>query len=107
MRPSASVRGRAAISGPSMRRERKSKARLITRFLVAAELLLRRGLLAEDEVVEHLARDRPGGRAAMAAVLHQDREREPGIVGGSVGDEQPPAPVPLPDAPPLFPPPLL
>src|SRR5258708_989093 len=89
MIPSARVRASAAMSGPSMRRERKSKMRLIMFFrLVLAELRPLLGQLAEQVVVEHLARDRRGGRAAVAAVLHQQRHREPGVVGRGVSDEQ-------------------
>src|SRR3954463_5367598 len=71
--PSASVSASAAMSGPSMRRDRSSKARLIM-LLVLRLVVLRLGklgrvLLAEQEIVEDLARDGCGGRAAVLAVL--------------------------------------
>ena len=46
------------------------------------------GALAQQVEVEHLARDRRGGRAAVAAVLHQHGERDLRVVGGGVGDEE-------------------
>src|SRR5258706_541604 len=55
---------------------------------VLAELRPLVGQLAEQVIVEHLARDRGGGRAAVAAVLHQQRHREPGVVRRRVRDEQ-------------------
>src|SRR5258706_1082862 len=89
MIPRAMVRASAAMSGPSMRRERKSKMRIIMFFrLVLAELRPLVGQLAEQVIVEHLARDRGGGRAAWAAVLHQQGHREPGVVRRRVRDEQ-------------------
>src|SRR5258708_25919345 len=88
MTPSGRVRASAAMSGPSMRRERKSKMRLIMFFgLFLAELRPLLGQLAEQVIVEHLARDRRGGRAAVAAVLDQPRHREPGVVRRGVSDE--------------------
>src|SRR5258706_9082992 len=96
MIPSAMVRASAAMSGPSMRRERKSKMRLIMFFrLGRAELRALVGHLAEQVIVEHLACDRGGGRAAVAAVLHQQRHREPGVVRRRVRDEQRVIPVSL------------
>src|SRR5258708_12847865 len=89
MIPRARGRASAAMSGPSMRRERKSKMRLIMFFgLFLAELRPLLGQLAEQVIVEHLARDRRGGRAAVAAVLDQQRHREPGVVRRGVSDEQ-------------------
>src|SRR3954462_4657322 len=75
--PSAMVRARAAASGPSMRRERRSKPRLIMLVVLvrrrSVDLGLRgflfRGLLAEEVVIEHLARDRCRRRAAVLPVL--------------------------------------
>ena len=43
--------------------------------------------LAEQVVLEHLARDRRGGLRAEAAVLDQHGERDLRLVGGRVGDE--------------------
>src|SRR6185312_8248728 len=97
--PSATVSAIAAISGPSMRRARKSKARLIM-FLFLDGAGLGRGrrrldhrLPAGEVVVEHGARDRARRRAAVLAVLHQDRERDLRVVGGREGDEQRVVPV--------------
>src|SRR5438067_625254 len=95
--PSASVSAIAAMSGPSMRRAKMSKTRLIM-FLVLAHLfglrqLLRGRLLVQQVVVEHLPRDRPRGRPAVPAVLHQDRHRELRIVGRREGDEERVVPV--------------
>src|SRR5690606_14046280 len=45
-------------------------------------------LLAQEVEVDDLARDRRGGAAAVAAVFHQDREGDLGIVRRRVGDEQ-------------------
>src|SRR5258706_15699491 len=80
------VSASAAMSGPSMRRDNASKSRLITLFL-AAQRLLRLRLPVQQRVVEHLARDGRRGRAAVAAVLDQDRHGEPGVVRGREGDE--------------------
>src|SRR6187549_3040784 len=82
------VSASAAMSGPSMRRDRISKTRLITLLVLDDQRLLHHGLLLEEIEVEHLARDGRGGRAAVAAVLHQDRHGELRIVRGSEGDEQ-------------------
>src|SRR2546421_666081 len=84
--PSAMVRARAAISGPSMRRDRISKSRLITLLVLVAQG--RFHLLVQQVVVEHRPRDRRRGGAAVAAVLDQDRQRELGIVGRREGDEE-------------------
>ena len=46
------------------------------------------GQLAEQVVVEHLARDRRRGLGAEAAVLDQHRQRDGRLVGRRVGDEQ-------------------
>src|SRR5450631_4242443 len=73
-----------------MRRVMMSKIRLIM-FVVGGariELHLPRRLLAGEVVVEHLARDRPCGAAAVLAVLDEDRERELRIVGGRERDEE-------------------
>src|SRR5438132_12945277 len=86
--PSATVSASAAMSGPSMRRETISNSRLIILFVLVAQLLLALRALAQQVVVEHLARDRRRGRAAVAAVLHQDRHGEPGIVCRRIGDEE-------------------
>ena len=45
-------------------------------------------VLAEQVVVEHLARDRRRGLRAEAAVLDEHRERDLRLVGRRVGDEQ-------------------
>src|SRR5205085_947229 len=74
--------------GPSMRRAMKSKMRLITLALVGIELRFFLGDLAQQVIVEHLARNRARGGAAVAAVLHQDRERQLRVVGGREGDEE-------------------
>src|SRR5579859_2766581 len=78
------------MSGPSMRRETASKSRLImfVAFLARIELERRCRLLAEEVVVEHLARDGRRRRAAVLPVLHQHRDGEPGILGGREGHEE-------------------
>src|SRR6185312_11162397 len=84
------------MSGPSMRRVIASKTRLImlfAAFLARVERLGRGGLLAQEVVVEHLARDRPRGGTAVLAVLDQDRHRELRVVGGREGDEERVVPV--------------
>src|SRR3954469_5615613 len=96
--PSASVRASAAMSGPSMRRERNSNARLIMLVVVRAVVVRRRGDLRDGQlvqqvIVEHLARDRAGSRCAVLAVLGQDRERDLRVVGGGEGDEERVVPV--------------
>src|SRR6188768_626541 len=77
----------AAMSGPSMRRATTLKMRSITVGLVLAQLLLHQGLFLEQVVVEDLTRDRCRGRPAVAAVLHQQRDRDLRVVGRRVGDE--------------------
>src|SRR4051794_17120104 len=86
--PRAMVSARAAMSGPSMRRDRMSKRRLITLALVGVQRLLRLRLLVQQVEVENLACDRRGGGAAMAAVLDQDRDRDLRVVRGREGDEE-------------------
>src|SRR4029079_2164387 len=62
VRPRPSVSARAAISGPSMRPTIFSKRRLIIFLVVPGlELRLPLGHLAEEVIVENLARDRAGG----------------------------------------------
>src|SRR3954466_4930444 len=94
--PRASVRASAAISGPSIRRDRNSKARLIM-FDVLRVVGRRRQLdqrfLVQQVVVEHLARDRARGGRTVLAVLRQDRERDLRVVGGGEGDEERMVPV--------------
>src|SRR5512142_1030024 len=93
------VSARAAASGPSMRRDRKSKARLIMFLLDVGRRLgglgrfLAHRLLAEQVVVEHLARDRRGGGTPVLAVLHHDAHRDLRVVGGGEGDEERVVPV--------------
>src|SRR4051812_7496833 len=91
--PSASVSASAAMSGPSMRRERNSKARLIMLVVVRAVVVRRRGdfrdgQLVQEVIVEHLARDRAGGRCTVLAVLGEDRERDLRVVRRGEGDEE-------------------
>src|SRR5438874_1857652 len=80
----------AAMSGPSMRRERMSNARLI--MLVVLRLVVARlgklggVLLPEEEVVEYLARDGSRCRSAVLPVLDQDGQRQLRRVGGGEGD---------------------
>src|SRR5258708_36481901 len=81
MTPSGRVRASAAMSGPSMRRERKSKVRVIMFFgLFLAELRPLLGQLAEQVIVEHLARDRRGRLDGLGAVPDPPRSRGPGVV---------------------------
>src|SRR5688572_16702314 len=43
--------------------------------------------LAEQPVVEHGARDRRRGGAAVPAVFHQHDQRDGRVLGGRIGDE--------------------
>src|SRR5688572_29449253 len=83
VRPSATVSASAAMSGPSMRSTSLSQRRLI--MVIPFRLGHERGLLvaflAEQVIVEDLARDRRGGSGAAAAVLDEQRHRELGVVG--------------------------
>src|SRR5690242_7795368 len=79
-----------------MRREITSKMRLIMLgFALFARIdgLWPRGLLAQQVVVEDLARDRARGRAAVLAVLDEDRHGDLRVVGGGEGDEERVVPV--------------
>src|SRR5262245_13633865 len=64
----------AQSSSPSIWRMQYSPMRLIVSVIVLHLVALERlGFLAEQVVVEQLARDRRGGSAPAAAVLDQDR----------------------------------
>src|SRR5687768_4267535 len=86
--PRAMVTASVAMSGPSMRRDSSSKARLITGGLLRFEGLAAGGALAQQVEIEHLARDRRRRAAAAAAVLHRQRHRELGVVSWGEGDEE-------------------
>src|SRR5258706_10906006 len=78
------------MSGPSIRPTSFSNKRLIMFLVVVGRhelgFLLRD--LAEEVVVEYLARDRRSRGAAVAAVLDEDRHRELRVVRGRVRDEE-------------------
>src|ERR1700682_6052917 len=44
--------------------------------------------VAQQEIIDHLARDRRGGLRAEAAILHEHGERDPRLVGRGVRHEQ-------------------
>src|SRR5687768_9510201 len=90
-RPSAIRAIRKASSTPSRWRVKYSLTRRMTRLfiLLLRRLgLLRRRHLAEQVVVDDLARDRRGVARAETRVLHYHRQRDPRLVGRRVGDEQ-------------------
>jgi hypothetical protein len=76
------------MSGPSMRRERNSKSAAI--MLVVRGAARRLGsLLAEQVEIEHLARDRRRGGAAVLPPFSTSRAmRDLRVVGGREGDEE-------------------
>src|SRR5258706_3510089 len=79
----------AVSSGPSMCAVTRRARRLIAAvFIVFAADPERGGLLAEQIIIEDLARDRCGRTRAEARVFDQHGERNPRLVGRCVGDEQ-------------------
>src|SRR5688572_3899736 len=94
-RPSSIRAIMKANSTPSRWRVKKSPIRRRTRlFIVLLRRLaflvhlLRGGHLAEQVVVDHLARDWRGVARPEAGILHDHGERDPRLVGGRIGDEE-------------------
>src|SRR5262245_10291469 len=80
------------ISGPSILAEKRSSSCLIVAVVIVGKPGGGRGglvdALAEQVVVEDLARDRGGRAGAEPRVLDQHRERDPGVVRRRERDEQ-------------------
>src|SRR5687768_4901278 len=71
-----------------IRRSAKLFIVLLRRLALLLVVLLRGGHLAEQVVIDHLARDRRGVARAEARVLHDHGERDLRLVGRRVGDEK-------------------
>src|SRR3989338_11115717 len=79
--PSSSGRSRCAM-------KRSHNWRLVMFLdLLVAQVRQRLRHLAEQEIIQHLARDRGGRAAAVSAVLGQHHQRDPGLLGGSESDK--------------------
>src|SRR3970040_799801 len=86
--PTASSASTMPNSVPSMLRVREFPSRLTVGCIVVLAALFRRGQLAEEVVVEHLARERRGRARAEAGVFHDHGERDAGILRRCVRDEE-------------------
>src|SRR5512145_229602 len=87
-RPSATSASTIPSSVPSIWRVREYASRLTAGTILVPAALFQARPLAEEVVVEHLARERRGGARAEAGVLHDHRERDAGRFRRRVGDEQ-------------------